>query len=99
MTNHANEAARYLGDRIAVASPLPLRRERYAARPWQAGAANYLAARIAKASEPDEALIEHPDRPRQWVRPALISDRDRTPAVPSSPPGPGRETFTGGEAA
>jgi amidase len=63
MTNHANEAARYLGDRIAVASPLPLRRERYAARPWQAGAANYLSARIAKASEPGEALIEHPDNP------------------------------------
>ena len=48
MINHANEAARYLGDRIAVANPLPMRRERYAARPWQAEAANYLAARIAE---------------------------------------------------
>jgi hypothetical protein len=47
-------------------------------------------------------LIEHPDRPRQWVRPALISDRDLStngPSLLGAPSGPGRETFTGGEAA
>ena len=34
------------------------------------------------------SLIEHPDRPRQWVRPDLISDRGH-----SLLPGSGREAL------
>ena len=96
MNNHASRAARDINEMIRSSQ-----HAEYRVTPDFQGSTEFLedlSADLLREKLRRRPFVKHPDRSNTWVR-SIFPDRDRTPAVPSSPPGPGRETFTGGEAA
>jgi hypothetical protein len=76
-SNHASRAAAYINDRLA---------RNYQCEQFDVDPQPDADGSTFWLQELSATLIEHPDRPRQWVRPALVSDRGH-----SLLPGPGRE--------
>ena len=92
MTNHANDAARYLNERI---TPDPQASTTYLEQLSDTLSAEALRDRLNR-----RPLVKHPDRSNTWVR-SIFPDRDLStngPSLLGAPLGPGRESF-GGEAA
>jgi hypothetical protein len=99
MINHASRAARDINEMIRTAQ-----HTEYQVAPDFQGSTEFLeglSADLLREKLRRRPFVKHPDRSNTWVR-SIFPDRDLStngPSLLGAPSGPGRETFTGGEAA